>query len=214
MIFYHKACHSSLTLISILTQIMMNDFFSSFSFQNLNGIFEILHKILNDNSVNGIRLRNSAINCYGDITLVPNQTILDNFLLNIFESVIKAINTEFDHTEDIYQYKYAVEYYVSCMNTLSAALQAIYAQQPPRQKQKFIQTLLESLNKIITSLARIATNFSTNEEIQLPLTGLIWESLSISSYGDVEIFQSNFVFFMEFFIFQILPYLTIFILSI
>jgi len=182
-----EACHSSLTLISILTQIMMNDFFSSFSFQNLNGIFEILHKILNDNSVNGIRLRNSVIDCYGDIMLVPNQTILDNFLLNIFESVIKAINTEFDHTEDIYQYKYAVEYYVSCMNTLSAALQAIYAQQPPRQKQKLIQTLIEFLNKIITSLARIATNFSMNEEIQLPLTGLIGD---LCRYHPMEMLKS------------------------
>ena len=171
----------------------MNKFFDSLEPQILDEIFQYLFKIVEDPSVNGIRLKCSVIDCFGDLTLTSTNQI-DKYILKMLDKVILSLDADFDNFDDIYQYKYSVELYVSCMSTLTSILQ----NQSLQTQNHLKNALINSLNKIASSLARIAAQLNSNEEIQLAMIGLIGDLCKFYPIEMVECFKVFFDFNYKF----------------
>jgi len=178
---------AALSLLSILSSFLMNKFFDSLEPQILDEIFQYLFKIVEDPSVNGIRLKCSVIDCFGDLTLTSTNQI-DKYILKMLDKVILSLDADFDNFDDIYQYKYSVELYVSCMSTLTSILQ----NQSLQTQNHLKNALINSLNKIASSLARIAAQLNSNEEIQLAMIGLIGDLCKFYPIEMVECFKQQF----------------------
>ncbi|MEN2495624.1 MAG: Importin subunit beta-1 [Marteilia pararefringens] len=166
--FDSETCRSSLSLLSILAGYCSTELFEMIGDQQLSKIMEDLKEIVLSNQEEAFSLKHLVLDCYGDLIMASSNSLF-KFSQSILDTVMMALSSEFDVDSDVFQYKFAVQLYYSCMNSLCSLIQAFNNRTYPNNCQ-FIISALPDITKYIL---RIANCLNNDEDIQIALTGLI-----------------------------------------
>lgn len=154
--------------MSILASYLPEKFIQSLSPDQMNAIMNTLFSIIEDQSEISVSLKHNVLDCFGDFVLAAGAK-MSIFTDKILNAIVSALGSDLLNNPDIYQYKYAIQLYVSCMSALSSMLQVLCKPSMLQTRASFSKAI-----PIITNhLVLIASHLGTNEEIQMSMTALI-----------------------------------------